>query len=413
MNKRQHDHGRSRSAGLRSDLTDNPKKKIWAAAAIIILALAGFADLRTAFLAQLALPDSRRFPAFSRSQTDPGVLTALARREHLVNGHLEKALDLYKRALDHFVLYMPAWLGLAELFNDQGDRERAGQALQFAEDLAPDNGYLAWSRALLANELGNEDILTANLAWLVQHRKDKRQKVFFLADRVWDDPLVLLDKFGISCSPDLLRYYIRTNTMKKTRPVWGRLEAAGLGDRKIALHYINYLMGHHETGAAAEIWSRHFKKDAALLYNGHLQEPLTGSGFGWRVSRTKGVSRRNPVDQKGLQITFDGSSNPVFRLSQIVALPPGSYDFSGVMETKALTTDQRPFWTVRGYDCKAPAVQGEMTAPTGKTDFHIRFTVPDSCPAVRITLQRNRSYYFDNKISGILRIDNLTIQKSD
>jgi len=49
--------------------------------AIILLLLAGYAHLKYAFLAQLALADnSRRPPAFSRSQTDPVALTALARQ---------------------------------------------------------------------------------------------------------------------------------------------------------------------------------------------------------------------------------------------------------------------------------------------------------------------------------------------
>ncbi len=409
-NKR-HPHAMRRvRQSVHQDGRNKNNNKIWAGAAIILLLLVGYANLKYAFLAQLALVDTDRPSSFSRSQTDPVALTDLARREHLINGNLVKARYLYDRALDYCVLYVPAWLGLAELFNDRGEKNRAGAALEFVEKISRGNGNLAWSRAILANELGREDILTANLVWLMKNRRSKRMAVISLADLRWQDPLVLLRKFGTAFSPDLLNYYIRVNELPKTRIVWRRLEQAGLNNRKNSLRYINYLLAHGKITAAAKIWGRNFRNGEALLYNGHFKEPLIGSGFGWRISRPRGFARQNPADKSGLRLTFDGSKNVSFRLTQIVPLPPGNYVFKGRAETYSLSTNQRPFWMVRGFKCKGPVVRDAMfPANRSRIDFSLDFTVPPSCQAVQITLQRNHSYDFDNKISGTLVLDNLTV----
>lgn len=385
-------------------------KKILAGAAIILLLLVGYANLKYAFLAQLALVDTDQPSSFSRSQTDPVALTDLARQEHLINGNLVKARYLYDRALDYCVLYVPAWLGLAELFNDRGEKDRAGAALEFVEKISRGSGNLAWSRAILANELGREDILTANLVWLMKNRRSKRMAVISLADLRWQDPLVLLRKFGPAFTPDLLNYYIRVKELPKTMIVWRQLEQAGLNNRKNSLRYINYLLAHGKITAAAKIWDRNFRDGDALLHNGHFKEPLIGSGFGWRIGRARGVAWHNPAAASGLRLTFDGSKNVSFRLTQIVPLPPGSYVFTGRAETNSLSTNQRPFWIVRGFKCKGPAVRDAMfPANRSRSDFSLRFTVPASCQAVRITLQRNHSYDFDNKISGTIVLDDLMV----
>ncbi|GBE51671.1 hypothetical protein BMS3Bbin14_00125 [bacterium BMS3Bbin14] len=384
-------------------------KRIWAGMAIILLLLVGYAHLKYAFLAQLALVDTNP-PSFSYSQTDPVALTDRARQEHLINGDLVKARYFYDRALDYCVLYVPAWLGLAELFNDRGEKNRAVAALEFVEKISRGNGNLAWSRAILANELGRDDILTANLVWLMKNQPGKRMAAISLADLRWQDPLVLLRKFGDTFSPELLNYYIRVKELPKTRIVWQQLEQAGLNNRKNSLRYINYLLAHGKITAAAKIWSRNFRDGDALLYNGHFQKPLIGSGFGWRISRPRGVAWQNPADKSGLRLTFDGSKNVSFRLAQIVPLPPGDYVFKGRAETDSLSTNQRPFWMVRGFKCKGPVVRAAMfPANRSRSDFSLRFTVPESCQAVWIALQRNHSYDFDNKISGTLVLDDLTV----
>jgi len=391
--------------------TGNTGPTVWRYLAVLVLLLAGFSHMKSSFLIQIAQNRGQQQYKFSFSQTDPVALTNMARREHLVNGDLEKAKVFYRRALNHYILYMPAWLGLAELFNDQGEKQKAVSALEFAEHLSG-NGKMAWPRALLANMLEREDILTRNLTWLVENRPDKRKDAFSLADMVWHDPLILVQKFGAEHSPDILQYYIQAKELEKTKTVWQLIEKAHIADRKYFLNYVNYLLGHREFELASTVWRTSFNNDDTLLYNGDLKLPFIGSGFGWRFNKVKGVSVQNQEEESGLQISFDGSENVSFHLSQTVSLAPGSYVFSGTMQAESISTDQRPFWSLRGLDCKNLYVKNEMVpSELNPTEFNLQFTVPESCRAVQVSLQRRKSSYFDNKISGTLRMNKLSINR--
>jgi len=381
----------------------------WAVLFLLLVPL-GLAHLKSGFLAQLAFTNSPSAASFSRELTSPDALARLARKEHLVDADYSRALALYKRAIEHFALHVPSWLGLVELYNDMGRRDQAVAALRFVEDFSPDNEETAWSRAMLAHELDQEEIMIANLADLAARFPRKHPQVFSLADMRWPDPAVMMERFGPGTFPDILAYYIAVNDAPKAAYAWRRVKETGTGDRPGALRYVNYLLSSGEVEQAARIWRADYLVGDRLLYNPGLAPPFLNSGFGWRISRAAGVEWLEAEDGVGLRIRFAGSDNPDFRLAQIVPLAPGRYVFSGRVESRGLTTDQRPYWSVAGYNCEGPRVRGEMVPASGPAGpFALEFTVPDGCPAVQIALRRNKSYYFDNKIAGELWIGDLAL----
>jgi len=52
----------------------------------------------------------------------PFLLVWHGKRLHLLEGEVAQAEALYRRALVHNSLYIPAWLGLAELRNEPGEK---------------------------------------------------------------------------------------------------------------------------------------------------------------------------------------------------------------------------------------------------------------------------------------------------
>lgn len=391
------------------DLRDN-KEKLLRGGVFFLLVLACLFHIKAAFLAQLAANSSDKALYFSSEMTDPNALARLARRAHLADADLPGALALYSRSLAHFVLHIPSWLGIVELYNDMGDKEKAVAALQFVQEFAADNEKIAWTKAILAHELDQTELMTGNLVWLAEKFPGKRRQVFALADQQWPDPNELLERFAPSLYPEILEYYIGSNEASKAETAWGRMEDGGTGDRKIALRYINYLLGLEKVREAAAIWQKYYRQEGSLLYNRELREPFLGSGFGWRISRADGVSWRQAGDDGGLRIQFDGTENVQFSLAQIVPLTPGNYLLSGTIACQDLTTDQRPYWTISGYKCDGLSAKGEMIPPSGPPDtFYLEFTVPDECHAVQIALRRNKSHYFDNQISGNLTLSGLKL----
>jgi tetratricopeptide (TPR) repeat protein len=402
--------GKSRKAVL-AGLMHNRAALLRGSLLLLLLLPAGLAHLKTGFLAQLAVSNSPNAGSFSRELTSPDALVRLARKEHLVNADYVRALALYRRAIEHFALHVPSWLGLVELYNDMGEKEKAVAALGFVQDFSPDNEGTAWARAILAHELDQVGILTANLVRLAENFPGKRPQVFTLADLRWPDPAEMMALFDRAVYPDVLAYYIAVNDAPKAEYAWQRVTESGTATRAAALRYINYLLNLGEVREAALTWRTDYLEEDLLLYNPELELPFINSGFGWRISRADGVDWQQMENGRGLQIRFDGSENPFFRLAQVVPLAPGRYIFSGRVESRDLTTDQRPFWSVAGYQCDGPNVRGEMLPASGPPGaFSLEFTVPDGCHAVQIALLRNKSYYFDNLISGLLRIDGLALE---
>lgn len=392
-------------------LKNNPRQILLQGAVLLLLLLAGFAHLKAAFLAQLAMNNGAQLANFSQALTDPDALAGLARKEHLANGNLPRALALYQKALANFVLHVPSWLGIAELFNDLGQHDKATAALRTVHTFAANSEDIAWSKALLAHELDQEDILTDSLSWLTAHHPHKFPQILALADLRWQDTATLMRHFSTAQYANLLDHYILLKEMGKAAIVWQGLEQAGLLTREIALKYVNCLLQQDEIAPAAVVWRKHYQEGDQLLYDGSFQEPFVDSGFAWRITRAKGTSWQQLSGRGGLTITFDGTENASFRLSQIVPLAAGHYLFKGSQQAKGLTTDQRPFWSITGYKCEGLAVTDSMLPPNlDRQGFVLPFTVPDSCQAVQLTLQRNTSYFFDNKIAGTITLEGLSIE---
>lgn len=403
---------KSRRRKLPGGMTPDRKKCIQVLF-FLVLILIGVLHLRTAFLAQLALNKSGSMRAFSSSLTDPDALAYLARQEHLIKGNLPRAFKLYQQALTNFVLHIPSWLGLAELYNDMGEQDRGVAALRYVQKIAPGNGDRAWTMALLANDLESEDILSANLRWLAVNKPGKRNDVFALADLYWQDPQQLLALFDPSLIPDLLDYYVKTGEAEKAVVVWQKMEDGDQIPAKSVLEYVNFLLGRKRVEEAGAIWRSRYQSSETLLFNPDLHEPFTGSGFGWRINRPQGVTWQQPGGSSEFIIKFDGRANPSFNLSQIVPLSPGTYTLSGFSRSEGLSTDQRPYWFVSGFQCTGLSQKSEMLPTTSERNkFSIGFTVPPDCAAVQISFRRDTSYYFNNKIAGTVVLDGLHLERT-
>lgn len=367
--------------------------------------------LHDAFLAQLASNKGGQLSDFSQSLTDPDALASLARKEHLGNGNLNRALTLYQRGLSYFVLHVPSWLGVAEIFNDQEQRGKAVAALRAVHSFAANGEETTWTKALLAHELDQEEILTSSLSWLAEHQPDKIPQILALADLRWQDASTFLRLFNPDHYPAVLDRYLRLNDRYKAAAVWQALEEKKQVSNKALLSYVDFLLHRGEVSEAAAVWRRHLQHDSQLLHDGSFREPLTGSGFGWRLAPAKGMTWQQNGGAEGLTVTFAGTDNPAFRLSQLVALAPGHYLFKGQIQSHGLTTDQRPSWTVSGYQCEGLTIHDTMLPPTMEwREFVLPFTVPESCQAIQLLLQRNPSHFFDNKLAGTIALKGLAIE---
>ncbi|MBE0584636.1 MAG: hypothetical protein IH612_12875 [Desulfofustis sp.] len=377
----------------------------------LLLVLAAAAQLRFALQEQLQFSDNTERLADVRIR-NPRVMLNFAKQKHLFEADLDTAQRLFRQALICSPLYVPAWLGLAELFNDRGDKERAAAIVTYADSLTRNINRWRWDKTLTAYQLGLTDLLPSELRYIIAHIPGKsRVDALNLAFTLWPDPANLLDQVGTENLLHLFNHAVRTSRPQEALTFWHHIAQSQIAsDERQAVAFIEMLLRTDHVAEAVPIWRQRFNGQDTIFNSDFQTRPL-GRAFGWRLSDHKGVDQRfEPLPQPGahaIHLRFKGWENLSYQhLLQIVPLEPHSdYRFTVQMKSDKLTTDQRPFWEVYGYKCKASRATSEMAATDQDwTEHTIDFHVPTDCSAMVVRLRRQESTMLDNKITGRLWI---------
>lgn len=361
------------------------------------------------------LPDSLEY------LHSPYLLTWHAKRFHLLEGDTGRAEGLFQRALTQNPLFIPAWLGLAELRNDQGRKPESQDILEYVDKLSSDISRWRWDKALLAYQLGQLDILSRDLSYVIEKIPGQsRQSGLKLAFSLWDDPQELLSRMGKQNVLYLFDYAVQTSRVDAALAFWPYIEELGVeANKKSVLAFLNALIVDKKIAVAVPIWKKYFNSQS-LLYDGSFQEGPMNTAFGWRVDKPKGSTWRIESDKgkeksQTMRLHFSGTENLAFaHLSQIVPLASAKkYNVTGWIKTEKLTTDQRPYLEVVGYQCTIPPAKTEMVAKSQPwTPFTLTINVPEDCDAVQVQVRRVPSNHLDNLLAGDLWLRDLELQNT-
>ena len=373
-------------------------------------------QLRVAIVAQTAYSNIAANKAIREYQNEPRLLVEYG-KEQLLQGEHENARKWLQKALRSNPVYIPAWLALAELGNDTGNTARSHEILEYLDHLMQGVIRWRWEKAMLAYLLGREDILKADLSWLLQQENLSRptqKKVLNFAFSLWPEPAELVKKMGQENCLPLFLHAVQTKELDTADFIWEGVDHTQLGANDILL-YINLLRDNQKIDKAALLWGEYYPYDN-LLYNGMFSLPLVKGGFGWRIWQPEGfeIEVQNQGEKKtALHLRFNGEKNIYFRhVKQFVPLSAGQHvTLTGELRSKEITTDQRPFVEITGQDCTLQSAT-EMVEPDQVwTPFSLSFTVPEEChQGVEIRLRRLPSKKIDSLISGDFWVTNLSIQ---
>ena len=133
----------------------------------------------------------------------------------------------------------------------------------------------------------------------------------------------------------------------------------------------------------------------------------------WRVQRTSEPARSG---SNALEIRFSGAANNNFsHVYQFVPVSPGAaYRLSYWWKSRRITSDSGVFVEVLGKDCRGLHEKGPMIL--GTEDWRrvvLEFRVPEDCDTVTLRLRRPQSNRFDNRIDGVLWLDDFLLQPLD
>lgn len=330
-----------------------------------------------------------------------------------------RAAELFRQVVVRDPLYMDAWLKLAEAENERGNEDLARKITAFCDTRI--SQVLRWkqSHTLLAHDLSMHNIFRHNLNYLVD-RKKRLSDTFFLLDThtrfETDRALAFLDRENRSA---YLAWLMKWKRAGAARMTWKAIEADSDVSDELLQNYVHFLVSQKDVAPAAILWQRH--RGMHGMTNAGFEDKIMGHGFGWRISKNKAKtwqSRRvydhSRKEANALCVSFLGKENLVWHhIYQIVpVIPEQRYQLTYWWKSKKITTDQGPFVEIYSYDVKGLYEKGPMAL--GSCDWMavtVGFTAPEACHAVVVRLRRNESYRFDNKIEGMLWVDEFKMER--
>ena len=327
------------------------------------------------------------------------------------------ATNFFRRAITHNPLYMDAWLKLAQIAVEQEDLNHAKDLLQFAHGLTENRVKWKWPQIVLALQLGQTDIFLKNTNFVLSYSQ-LSQDALNLLDLAYgkktESVTNVLDQANL---PVYLKWLIREKRADDAVMVWDAMAPAQRSDKEQAANFIHFLVGQKYITKAAKIQEEILNSTG--ITNPGFEALPSNKGFDWRqygsrenlwqIQRLPG----NAADgDYALRITFSGNQNIRFHhVRQIIPVQPlHQYTLSWWWKSEGMTTDQRPYLEVRGFDGRFDAVQSPMVGTDADWEkMSIDFSVPEDCSAVQLRVCRDQSRRFDSKIKGRLWLDNFQL----
>jgi hypothetical protein len=189
-------------------------------------------------------------------------------------------------------------------------------------------------------------------------------------------------------------------------------------------NYINLLVTYRYFSLAYYTWLQFLTPDellhAGLLFNGGFDVEPSGLPFDWVIKQGPGVTIDivSPSDKGGghaLLIDFKFGRVEYHSVSELVMLPPGSYQFSGEFKGE-LVGPRGMKWRIACTSAKSDATTTLAESPMingvtkNWTPIGFDFTIPDKdCTAQYVRLDLDARMASEQLVSGSVLFDNLRI----
>lgn len=189
---------------------------------------------------------------------------------------------------------------------------------------------------------------------------------------------------------------------------------------------LNKLIQEGAGDQAYALWLNSLTEDqlarAGYIYNGDFEAKLARQGsFDWVVLPAKNIVVRTTHSGSSdhgsvLELAFAGSQIAYRNVSQRLMLPPGRYSLTGTYRANNLDNERGLMWRVYcGLEGPLKLAQGPaMNGTRDWTPFQTAFVVPDeACPTQALRLELDARAKLDLKVSGVIRFDDLRIDRQE
>jgi hypothetical protein len=311
-----------------------------------------------------------------------------------------------------------AWATYAEALNLRGETEKAAVAMDQAKQLGP--GIAAvWMRSANFDFVhGRHDQSFVDAAHILMQTSGFDEIVFSYLTGAGVPVSRLL---GSAVPEDArsarawLQWARNHGSENDLVTTWSWMREKKLADEKSAVDLARTLWQHKAYKKAQDVWvewlgeRREDYLRPQFLTNRKFATAPTGSPLDWTLDPSPSVRMER---DNGLSVRFLGKENIEFgHVRQSTVVPPGRYHFAAEISAEGITTDEGPYWRIVGIGNSSHlAVETEPIKDTvARSWISAEFTVGSETEGLEIQLRRRKSQKFDNKITGELRIYELSL----
>ena len=344
---------------------------------------------------------------------------------------LPRATEYFRQALQENPRSDLYWMHLASAYEMAGDPQKAGEAYGQAKAAYPISAEVAWN---YGNFLLRQSQLEEGFKEIRRAAMTDPQLLPLAISRGWQADSDLDHLFN-NLLPNSLDAYFQAldyfGSVHEDGPAletWKRIIALGQTiPLPRAFAFLDELIEQGKAGEAKEVWRQAISAsgwpytapgNGSLVWNGEFESPIANGGLDWREDYVFGATMSIDTNtfhsgSHSLRVDFSGADNVGFHhLSQYVPVEPQShYHFSGYLRTEDISTESGLRFVI--YD---PKHASEIRALTTDLIRNNPWTLLEADLAtgadthfLLITLQRDPSRLFDNKLSGTVWVDDVSL----
>ena len=353
----------------------------------------------------------------------------------------QRAIRAYRTSLSLNPNAAQAWLGLAAVYEGQGQIDAAREALLNARHAYPISADVSWRYANFLVRNGELDRAFREARQAVEKEPQRAWEAFSLFRRFDSDINEVADRLlppQESAYLDVIWGLDRDARPNDALKVWAQLFAL---DKRIPEHQVptgtyqptheilfalvDQLLSQGNASEARQVWDEaltfmHFLSPhdprESLVWNGGFETDLVG-GLSWRIAVPSGSKVRFSTTIKhsgtrSLETTFDGKHNVNFdgACQFVVVEPDMSYDFSAWLRTENITTDRGLFLRLTTPQGRQTEIATpELTGTHPWTKVGVRWKAAKNVQLLQICLMRLPSSNLYNTIAGTVWLDDVQL----
>ncbi len=341
------------------------------------------------------------------------------------------AIQYYRKALESNPRSDLYWTNLASTYEIVGDTAHAREAYQRAKAVYPISAEVAWNYGnfLLRQSQFDDGFaeirraidtdptlipLAISRCW--QSTRDVDRLLTELLPAEIDPYFQTLDFLAASQEPDTAQLvWSRLLTLRKPFPL------------SRSFPYLSYLIQQDRADEAKNVWAQAIvgsewpyaaPPDNSAIWNGGFEYEIANGGFGWREEPVTGASPDIDTTifhsgKRSLRVDFAGSSNLDFHhVSQFVAVKPMThYHFRAYLHTEDISTESGPRFVINDphHSSERLVQTADLTGTQPWTPLEVDVNTGPQTHILLIQLRRFQSRLFDNKLSGTVWVDDVSL----